>query len=619
MRPIDGNNKTVFQQSPATKGELSQDAQNSSRPSSNGTESHEVNSAYVKPGQIIQSTQVMAESSLAKKAVVSSFNFDPITPPARQEESDQRIEVLKKQFPSAAGIHPFVEELFQSPNYDAAWIRNSDSSMSIVTPKNKEQYQELFRSVTDLEGREPYYGFGGVFENRFIKPGEYIDFMYPLKHNQGKPELTNTGEFQVGDNFSIVRIDLEEPHEVSVVASMPGSDIKSVLRDPESQEILAYSTLDEDLTIQWHPKTGSKDSLTALEEELKKTRQLNEDEKLSIEDVNISRKNDEEIWTVFSSSATQALMKHKFKLNDGQFELLDSSSESNFKTNNVSKALKLQGDNGNELTTLMISPKGQDLENLPTIVMAHGGPYASFQNISDHNTKTANFFAEQGFNVLMINHSGSTNHGLGLVNAISGNQTIAAQDLISATQDAINQGIISDSQKVNLFGHSFGGYAVAKAAEIDGRSKNKLFDAVVSSSPVLDFQADVEYVRSQNWSEASVQSFDNFTQNDGGVKPDDYKTPILFFAGHQNDGDRGTLNIVRAFTSAVPSNTHYNLVEFEAEGHSPIHQNEMSIQLERSLDFFQNPNSLQRGTELIKRQNKQNPISRSRMDFFLFD
>lgn len=102
-------------------------------------------------------------------------------------------------------------------------------------------------------------------------------------------------------------------------------------------------------------------------------------------------------------------------------------------------------------------PKGVEPRNLPVVVMPHGGPWT--RDVWGYDS-FAQFLANRGYVVFQPNFRGSTGYGEAFLNA--GNQewgTGAMQhDITDGIKYLISQGI-ADSQRVAIYGISYGGYA----------------------------------------------------------------------------------------------------------------------------------------------------------------
>jgi len=104
----------------------------------------------------------------------------------------------------------------------------------------------------------------------------------------------------------------------------------------------------------------------------------------------------------------------------------------------------------------LTTPVGIPVQNLPTVLLVHGGPWVRDTWGLDPE---AQWLANRGYAVLQVNYRGSTGYGKAFVNA--GNREWAGKmhdDLIDAVNWLVKQGI-SDPQKIAIMGGSYGGYA----------------------------------------------------------------------------------------------------------------------------------------------------------------
>jgi dipeptidyl aminopeptidase/acylaminoacyl peptidase len=104
----------------------------------------------------------------------------------------------------------------------------------------------------------------------------------------------------------------------------------------------------------------------------------------------------------------------------------------------------------------LTKPVGVEAKNLPAVLYVHGGPWA--RDTWGFNP-VAQWLANRGYAVLMVNYRGSTGYGKAFLNA--GNKEWAGkmhQDLIDAKEWLVKQGI-ADPKKVAIAGGSYGGYA----------------------------------------------------------------------------------------------------------------------------------------------------------------
>ncbi|NER79313.1 MAG: prolyl oligopeptidase family serine peptidase [Leptolyngbya sp. SIO1D8] len=112
---------------------------------------------------------------------------------------------------------------------------------------------------------------------------------------------------------------------------------------------------------------------------------------------------------------------------------------------------------GLEIPAYLTLPTGMAPENLPVIVMPHGGPWA--RDIWGYDPFTQ-FLANRGYAVLQPNFRGSTGYGKAFLNA--GNEEWGTgsmqHDITDGVQYLIDEGI-ADPERVGIFGGSYGGYA----------------------------------------------------------------------------------------------------------------------------------------------------------------
>ncbi|MEH2206771.1 MAG: S9 family peptidase [Nostoc sp.] len=111
---------------------------------------------------------------------------------------------------------------------------------------------------------------------------------------------------------------------------------------------------------------------------------------------------------------------------------------------------------GLTIHSYLTTPVGIPTQNLPTVLLVHGGPWA---RDTWGFSPTTQWLANRGYAVLQVNFRGSTGYGKAFLNA--GNREWAGKmhdDLIDSFNWLVEQGI-SDPQKIAIMGGSYGGYA----------------------------------------------------------------------------------------------------------------------------------------------------------------
>lgn len=118
--------------------------------------------------------------------------------------------------------------------------------------------------------------------------------------------------------------------------------------------------------------------------------------------------------------------------------------------------ISYQARDGLTIHGYLTTPVGIPAQNLPTVLLVHGGPWA--RDTWGYDSE-AQWLANRGYAVLQVNFRGSTGYGKDFLNAANRQWAAAMHDdLIDAVNWLVNQGI-ADPQKVAIMGGSYGGYA----------------------------------------------------------------------------------------------------------------------------------------------------------------
>jgi dipeptidyl aminopeptidase/acylaminoacyl peptidase len=170
-----------------------------------------------------------------------------------------------------------------------------------------------------------------------------------------------------------------------------------------------------------------------------------------------SRTLDEKLWLIAVNSDTEPgevhLFDRKAKTVTLQYKLREK-----VKREWLAKMepIHYKSSDGLEIPAYLTLPKGLPTNNLPTLVIPHGGPWA--RDFWGYNSM-AQFFANRGYAVLMPNFRGSTGYGKKFLNAGNGEWGKKMQDDITwGVKYLIAQGT-SDPKRIGILGGSYGGYA----------------------------------------------------------------------------------------------------------------------------------------------------------------
>jgi dipeptidyl aminopeptidase/acylaminoacyl peptidase len=126
------------------------------------------------------------------------------------------------------------------------------------------------------------------------------------------------------------------------------------------------------------------------------------------------------------------------------------------------RPLRFKASDGAELEAILTVPRGQELANLPMVLLPHGGPHG----VSDDwfFDDGAQFLASRGYLVLQVNYRGSGGRGHNFMTAgYLKWGTRIQQDLIDGVKWAEAEHY-ADPKRVCVYGASFGGYSAMMTA-----------------------------------------------------------------------------------------------------------------------------------------------------------
>ncbi|WP_203291787.1 alpha/beta hydrolase family protein [Maricaulis parjimensis] len=141
---------------------------------------------------------------------------------------------------------------------------------------------------------------------------------------------------------------------------------------------------------------------------------------------------------------------------------------------------------GMDLFGYLTLPPGREAQDLPLVMLPHGGPQARDYYGFD---PWAQFLASRGYAVFQPEFRGSEGFGRNFIRAAHGEWGQAMQDDVSdAVQHLVDAGV-ADADRVCLFGWSYGGYAALAGATLTP----DLYRCVIAGAPVSDVLAMMEY------------------------------------------------------------------------------------------------------------------------------
>jgi dipeptidyl aminopeptidase/acylaminoacyl peptidase len=152
---------------------------------------------------------------------------------------------------------------------------------------------------------------------------------------------------------------------------------------------------------------------------------------------------------------------------NGRSTLLGESRSVKFQSDMVvPKPVEYEASDGLRIPAYLLQPPGTKGRKLPLVLLVHGGPWArvAWTDLDDsEDLLRAQFLANRGYAVLVVNYRGSTGYGRTHMTAAVGQFGKAMQqDLIDGVRWAVDAGI-ADPQRIAVVGYSYGGYATLMA------------------------------------------------------------------------------------------------------------------------------------------------------------
>jgi dipeptidyl aminopeptidase/acylaminoacyl peptidase len=152
---------------------------------------------------------------------------------------------------------------------------------------------------------------------------------------------------------------------------------------------------------------------------------------------------------------------------------------------------------GMDLFGYLTLPPGRDASDLPLVMMPHGGPQARDYYGYD---EWAQLLASRGYAVFQPQFRGSDGFGRDFVQAGHDEWGQAMQDDVSdAVLHLASEGVVN-SERVCIFGWSYGGYAALAGATLTP----ELYRCIIAGAPVSDILSMMDYSESRGRGEASL-------------------------------------------------------------------------------------------------------------------
>ena len=254
------------------------------------------------------------------------------------------------------------------------------------------------------------------------------------------------------------------------------------------------------------------------------------------------------------------------------------------------KAIKYKARDGLVITSILTWPhQGTIKENLPLIVLPHGGPQQYDKVEFDW---WAQYFARKGYLVMQPNFRGSSGFGYAFTKAGHGKWGQEMQhDISDGVKTLISAGYINP-KKVCIMGASYGGYA----ALAGGAFTPELYRCVVSVAGVSDLPLMLATEKKNHGKRHWVVSYwhkligDSKTEREKlkDISPknfaDQFQAPVLLIHG-KDDTVVPLKQSLRMETALKKADKEVELIVLKGEDHW-LSKSETRVQMLRAIDEF---------------------------------
>jgi dipeptidyl aminopeptidase/acylaminoacyl peptidase len=386
---------------------------------------------------------------------------------------------------------------FGNVRFGIGYRNPSTNSTLLFRPKDEKQLQviERVRLIEEEELTVPFHFVPGSNRGFVIKQG-------------------------ANGRSAVVEIDLLTREDVRTVYAVQDAEVESAVMAPDGSKLLGVWTTDRDRPLHWIDPT-----IAAHQEGIDKA---SPNSVGRIESLSADQK---KLIARFSTPDNPGLLYY-LDTETGTFVRLAAINEAlEGQRLSSSKLIRYKARDGLEIEGVLTMPRGRNEENLPFIVLPHGGPWEHDSLTYDYRVQ---FLAERGYAVLQPNFRGSTGYGMAFEKAGQGQMGLAMQDDVTdAVQWAVAEGI-ADPKRVCIVGGSYGGYAAMWGIAKDP----DLYRCAISINGVSSLRQEVNDFGRFLHARLYRSQWEKMTSDFAAVSPINavsrIKTPLLLIHGRKD-------------------------------------------------------------------------------------
>jgi len=246
----------------------------------------------------------------------------------------------------------------------------------------------------------------------------------------------------------LVKLDIATG-KIEVIAGDPQYDVSNIMIHPDSYEVQAVTF------------TKDRDKWVVLDESIKEDIEVIK--QLHRGDFFISSRDDpDDTWLVGFTADNGPVPYYSYdRATRKATFLFDHRPDLNEYTLAQVEPISFTSRDSLTIHGYITFPPGKERKNLPMVLNVHGGPW--YRDTWGYNPE-AQWLANRGYICLQVNFRGSTGYGKDFANA--GDREWGGKmhnDLVDAVHWAVEKGY-ADSEKIAIYGGSYGGYAALVGA-----------------------------------------------------------------------------------------------------------------------------------------------------------
>lgn len=364
----------------------------------------------------------------------------------------------------------------KNPGNILSWIPDSNGQIRMAVASDGVVGAVLYRE-TEEDEFQPFIS---------IDAGETVSPLGFSRDNQSIYAVSDKGR----DKAALVKYDLEGKEEV--VFSNPLVDISGALYSSTKDQLLYAAYITDKVHYNFFD-SEFENLFNKMKDQLG----------VSASEFGINDYNKE--MTKFIVSVSSDTVYGKYYYYDAETETMTLLAElgSWLDAGNLAEmhSMSYEARDGLIIHGYLTLPKNKIAEDLPLVVIPHGGPWA--RDMWGFNNEVQ-LLANQGYAVLQANFRSSTGYGKEFLEAGNKQWGLKIQDDITdGVQWAIDLGI-ADAEKIGIYGASFGGYATLAgitftpdlyAAAVDYVGVSNIFTLLETIPPYWETQRNMFYER----------------------------------------------------------------------------------------------------------------------------